>query len=447
MAIMNMASYSGAELDYTIQEKWNKRAFIDMIYQSVTTRFEGGDFPEPEKAPKPYKAGQGKYQNIVTGMPIAAIENAWNDGSDTMHIQVAGELFGSGKTNDSTLEGSEEPMSYGQYSFSPTLYRHATAYNRFVNFLSYMNNRAMAARLLTAWGARKLDALMFQEMLHTASPNVVFAGNASEETSMIAGGNTLTVDDLYTLKAMLEDQGAPPISVYKEKKAKGMPASECPEYMAFVSSVDAYNLKKDNNWKQFQFDAANRGALNPLFTGAIGNIDGLYLFVLPAPTQGSVRIGNPLRPETALYSTLAESGTTATVAVDSSKDATIFFPSSGNLIVYNASGEMIEVMSYSGKTANTFTGLTRGVQGTDQEHAAGTKISLSYGSVVGMGARSVIRAYGERPRLIDNTRRDYDHEIGHSINFIVGHKAVQDSAGNVKNYAQLKTFSSKPYGS
>ena len=67
---------------------------------------------------------------------------------------------------------------------------------------------------------------------------------------------------------------------------------------------------------------------------------------------------NTLGPYTYLTATLSAGGTTATVA-----DTTLF-PSSGAIFIKNPSGSSYEIANYTGKTATTFTGLTRGIAGS-----------------------------------------------------------------------------------
>lgn len=96
-------------------------------------------------------------------------------------------------------------------------------------------------------------------------------------------------------------------------------------------------------------------------------------------TEAFMRSGNlPSRYETNtlgaytnLAATLSAGGTTATV-VDTS-----LFPPSGTLMIQNPSGSSYEYANYTGKTATTFTGLTRGI-----------------GSVTGTSIASVVTTNG-----------------------------------------------------
>ena len=67
---------------------------------------------------------------------------------------------------------------------------------------------------------------------------------------------------------------------------------------------------------------------------------------------------NTLGPATYLTATLSAGGTTATVF------DTSLFPASGSLMIQNPSGSSYEYVNYTGKTATTFTGLTRGIAGS-----------------------------------------------------------------------------------
>jgi hypothetical protein len=85
-----------------------------------------------------------------------------------------------------------------------------------------------------------------------------------------------------------------------------------------------------------------------------------------------------LNPNTVLTATLA-SATTASMEVGN----TALFPSSGSVrIVPSTSSGAIEIISYTGKTATSFTGLTRGVTGgaaaTTYTYSATAPISVEY---------------------------------------------------------------------
>ena len=99
----------------------------------------------------------------------------------------------------------------------------------------------------------------------------------------------------------------------------------------------------------------------------------------------------------ARYETITESPFTETTATLGSADTTLTvastaeFPSTGTLIVRN--GSTLEGVNYTGKTATTFTGLTRGQAGSA---VAGTSTTWSSGSVSGTVASASGIQIGQR---------------------------------------------------
>src|SRR3990167_3435978 len=98
MAVMNVAtkagSAGGSQLDYVMPELWQKSIQKDQAYKSKLESIGG---PEGSQ------------------MPVIVKRDLFKKKGDTVHVQVGAKLFDEGKTADSTLEGSEETMSYGQF--------------------------------------------------------------------------------------------------------------------------------------------------------------------------------------------------------------------------------------------------------------------------------------------------------------------------------------------
>jgi hypothetical protein len=130
------------------------------------------------------------------------------------------------------------------------------------------------------------------------------------------------------------------------------------------------------------------------------------------------------------------------VAADSNASAnyTQFFASTGSLQIDS------EIISYSGKTAQTFTGLTKGVSGTTTaQHLAGALVTQrNVASVIGFGAQALVRAMPEEAEPIGE-KDDYGEQIGLGVRAYYGYK-VRNSGRRGKPAAAvlLKVISDNP---
>lgn len=418
MATLNVMSYnSGAgELDYAIPEFWNARLYND----GVRSAFWGAKFEGKEGSNK----------------PIIVKDDFTKGPGDKIHFQVLSDLFSAGVTGETSLMGSEDKLVMAQYDLTVDWIRNAVAFTKNVQRRVNFDTVQVARQRLSDWIARYIDEGMFTQLLSTESPSTLYAGDASSE-STLGSNDTFGVEEIDRIKLALQRKGAIPISV----KMSGGEELQC--YGIVISELDEYWLKGDEDWKKAQWYAADRGAGNPLFSGAIGMWNGCIIYVNRSVKSANNVLGSPLRPEGRLYSTIDASTTGAnyvTIAASTTKgDITKFFPTSGTLRIDD------EDLTFTAHSAYGFTISARGANGTTgAAHTAGALVTLrDVSTQIGFGAETAVRGWGMKPSPITQVY-DYGFEQGIGVEAIFGQVAVKNTASVAKNYLIMKSYANNP---
>lgn len=347
------------------------------------------------------------------------------------------QLLRTGVTNESTLQGNEEKLSLGQFTVTLTLVRNAVAVTELAQRRVNFDTVRAIGNMLSSWLARKMDDDLWVELLVTDAPTTIYAGTATSRATLGTSSifNTQAVD---RIKVALQRQGSLPIRVQMDDQ------QELEFYALAISEIDEYNLKGDDTWNQAQRLAGIRGDQNNIFSGALGMYNGVVLYV-----HRSVRMsgffGSALRPEAAVSTAMAAGDTSMTVgpaSPDTSVNYLRFFPQSGT----NTIKVDNELITYTGITNNTFTGLTRGVAGggAAATHAQGAVVTLNNVSkVIGFGAEIAARVWGLYPQRI-RQMYDYENEIGIGVKAYYGQRSIQNNAGSIINDVIMETYGVNP---
>jgi N4-gp56 family major capsid protein len=183
---------------------------------------------------------------------------------DKITFSLNRKLTGTGIADDNMLEGNEEQLSV--YSDSVTLAqrRHAVRLNgRMSERRTAFKQRDLAKRQLKSWLAEYLDDNIFTGM--DSSPTTVIYGGAATSTA------TLTAADKFTPQLISK-------AIAKAKKASPkiwpIDVGGKKYYVVIVHTDVGFDLKRDAEWQQAQREANTRGMDNPIFSGALGTIDG-----------------------------------------------------------------------------------------------------------------------------------------------------------------------------
>lgn len=251
-----MSVTTPTNVDTSIPEIWAAAVLREHLREGFWGRFVGGE---------------------GSGMPIIQKTELLNKSGDRIHIQITSPLTGSGVSGDTAaVEGNEEALATTEMRLEPVLYRHAVRINRRANKKSIVELREEAKMRLAEWGQDKMDDLRFSQFVSTDeadvvdatyTPNQYFVGHAGGSIDDITTADKLTVDVVRNVRYQLQSQKAKPF------KVNGLPF-----YAMVISPEQELDLKNDSDYQTYVTSAASRGMDNPVFTGAIANIEGVVLY-------------------------------------------------------------------------------------------------------------------------------------------------------------------------
>ena len=248
-----MAATTPTNVDVTIREHWSRKTWRKTLRDTYWDKFVGGE---------------------MSGMPIIRKTELVGDG-DLVHISITDALSGAGVSGDTAmLEGNEENLAATEIKMNTTLYRHAVRSYRRAQKKSLMNLREEASFRLAEWGRKKMDAIRFSQFVSTTAadtPDAVYTPNihvvgGGADVDAIAATDKLTVAECKKIMYALDAQQADPFIINGE-----------PHYFLVATPQMVYDLKQDSAYDSYVVNAENRGASNPVFTGALANIDGLVI--------------------------------------------------------------------------------------------------------------------------------------------------------------------------
>ena len=180
-------------------------------------------------------------------------------------------LTGSGvEGNRATLAGNEEALNIYDFTVNTQLVRNAVsrfeADDQKTQYDMLKEIKGALKQWLSDWLDNKLIA-----KLTTTMPNpteTVYASAANTVSSTTANDKlTTALISRAKRKAMMHAPKVQPI------KVDGMD-----KYIMLVSPWAARDLKDDPKWLAAQQNANVRGSKNPIFTGALGEYDGVILY-------------------------------------------------------------------------------------------------------------------------------------------------------------------------
>ena len=381
-----------------------------------------------------------------SGMPNIDITGPLKQKGDKITINSLAQLMGAGVTGESVLKGNEESLIIGTVTVTADIVRHAVAISKKATIQSNFDTVKNAGVALRSWMIRKRDGDLTKCILDNSSNSLYSNSKTSEGALNEAAGDIFGAQEIEMIRLALKRNGATPIRATKEN------GRTVPVYGIMYGEIEDYNLNQNTAfmtnvrgaWERF-----NGGNKNPLFSGVIGMYRNMLLYpygsCLPLPQ------GTALRPETIVYATLTTTATTLSVGGASAttgvtSNYTLFFASSGSLQIAD------EVITYTGKTVNTFTGLTRGeadyIGGSSTtaiQHVPDALVTQrNIASVIGFGAESIFSAVGDEPKAI-GSNDDYGAQIGLGIEAYYGQAVKKDARrSNSHGLVVMKVYSENP---
>jgi N4-gp56 family major capsid protein len=252
---VTMNSNQATDLDLWIPEIWSRKVYEEAKSRHFWQRFSG-----PEGS----------------GMPFIIKEELLTNPGDVIHISQVAHLTGAGVTGETRLRGTEEKLSLAEVQVTPEWNRHAVSDTVKASKQIMHEFRVKASNALSYWMATKFDTSAWtaaRTLTGCGFENVtidqVFANSAADLDSLDSA-DTFGVAEIRKAAAILESKNVAKVSV------PGMPAGEG-YYLLFIHPWQAYSLKSDSEWIANHQSASPRGDTNPLFTGALGEVDGVIV--------------------------------------------------------------------------------------------------------------------------------------------------------------------------
>lgn len=403
-----------AELDAAFPEWWEKQILVDGTRESLFGSLTGGE---------------------GSGMPVIMKTGKLKEAGDTLRFNCVSQLMGSGVTGESVLKGTEEKLSIGTFTVTADILRHAVSIGRKASKQSYFEAITLAGSLLKDWVTRKMDTDGLAAFTGSSVIDTIYANSRTSEASLVST-DCLGVSEFEMLRLALGRQGATPI---KTSKVNGRTQ---PIFGAIIGEIEEYNLRQNSQFTQAireSYERFSGSGVHPIFNSALAVYGNMIIY--PYRSILSLPQGTTLRPETLVYATLTTTATTLSVGGSSdTPNYTEFFASSGSLQIED------EVISYTGKTNNTFTGLTRAAGSTTAVQHSNNKLvtQRNISTVIGFGAEALFRAMPEEVEKISDDD-DYKETIGIGIRAHFGQKLRIDSRrGKCPNALLMKVYSKNP---
>lgn len=240
-----------------------------------------------------------KFMGNDTSSVIQILDNTQKSAGDSVTVGLRVQLSGNGIQGDGVLEGNEEALSTYSDQLAINQLRHAVQCGGRLSQQRVTFDIREEARLgLQDWWANRFDTSFFNQICgYTPQSNTALTGNnaTTDATSnniiranSKATDATLTSTDTFTLALIdtaVEHSGTNspmirPIMIKGEAK-----------YVAFLHDYQVTDLRTNSNtgqWLDIQKAAATGGQVsnNPIYTGALGEYNGVVLHKANRITQG-----------------------------------------------------------------------------------------------------------------------------------------------------------------
>lgn len=189
---------------------------------------------------------------------------------DSVVFGLMTNLNGSGvEGNRQKLSGAEDTLNIYDFTVQTQLVRNAVSRYEADDQKTQYDMLKEIKGALKQWLADWFDNKLISRLSYNPSNGeVLYASAAGTQSSITANDKlTTTIISRAKRKAMMHAPKVQPI------KVDGMD-----KYIMLVSPWAARDLKDDPKWLAAQQNANVRGSKNPIFTGALGEYDGVILY-------------------------------------------------------------------------------------------------------------------------------------------------------------------------
>lgn len=237
-----MADTQFATNDALTKKVWSAKLFKESLRDIYLSKFTGESADSIFQVKRELQKGKG--DKITVGLRMR-MSGAGQSGADGV-----------------TLEGNEEALTFYDFSVSLTMYGHSVKARSKADLQRpAFDLRSEMKDALKEWLTEKQEKLLVSALASSPTTNRYLDKSGS-------GGSELSVSLIQQVKrqAQLASPKIRPIRVEGGE-----------HYVMLVHPYATKSLKADQDWRNAQLYANIRGSKNPIFTGALGVIDGVVL--------------------------------------------------------------------------------------------------------------------------------------------------------------------------
>jgi N4-gp56 family major capsid protein len=212
---------------------------------------------------------------------------------DQIKYDLLMQMTGNGVTGDNRMRDNEEALVYYQETVDIDQLRNAHAFRRMSQQRTLHNMRVDAKTNLADWFAGRYDQYMFDHLCGNTTNTFANTPNAPDTNHRILSGDVTRTSTLATDLGNIgaNDQISLADLDYLKEAAKTLAVPIRPAmidgreyYVMVMHNYSWTDLKLDIgnsayvDWPTIQINAAQRGSSNPIFTGAMGEYNGIIMF-------------------------------------------------------------------------------------------------------------------------------------------------------------------------
>jgi N4-gp56 family major capsid protein len=264
-------------------KRWSNRLYVEAIGSTFIKRFMG--------------SSKSSILQVHTDLSKAA--------GDEVKYDLLPQIYGFGRQGDAQLKGNEKALAYFQDSMKIDQNREGITWGRMTQQRTLHDIMDDSTAVLGKYFGRVFDQLMFAHLCGAAG--TAGAGTAVDGpllTVDMAGGTGIGVNALVAPDAGHSIVAGAAFSAdnFRKLREKAQLAEPIvqptmvdgePKYAVVLRPEAITSLKNETGptkWKEVQARASDRGASNPIYTGALGEFDGCVLhesIYLPRDTGGT----------------------------------------------------------------------------------------------------------------------------------------------------------------
>ena len=223
-----------------------------------------------------------KFKGTDAGALVQVKRDLEKKSGDAITFGLAGTLSGAGVTGNNVLgtgdTSNEEAMEFFDQRVVIDQIRNGTRIAGLMDEKRVaFNMREQAKYQLTDWMARNEDAALFTAI---NSCDEIGGALSSVDTTFGTTHTAVTVDAIIDMKkeAMFPTTNNVTGGAATTRKLNPIKVDMGEEvFVLGINPSDAVALKKSSDFKTYQYHGNVRGGDNPIFTGALGNINGVII--------------------------------------------------------------------------------------------------------------------------------------------------------------------------